>query len=86
MFGYKTKQEGTLVFEDVNSRLIFRDKTQHELFSIPYASVSQVFADTQSRQPAAASVISQVPVPYGLNLPAKFIRESSIFDVAVLRR
>lgn len=75
VFGFRKKQTGTLRFDDLNSRLIFRNDKEQELFSIPYSSVSQAFADTQARRPAAASVISQIPVPYGLNIPAAFIKK-----------
>ncbi|MGH9881613.1 MAG: energy transducer TonB [Pyrinomonadaceae bacterium] len=75
VLGYGKKQDGTLVFDDANNRLVFKDKHQKELFPIPYAAVAQAFADTQARRPAAASVISAIPVPYGLNLPARFIKK-----------
>jgi TonB family protein len=75
VFGYNKKQDGTLVFDDLNSRLVFKNKQQKEVLSIPYQTVSQAFADTQARRPAAASVISAIPVPYGLNIPAAFIKK-----------
>jgi protein TonB len=37
--------------------------------------VAQAFADTQSRRPTAATVVSHLPVPYGLNLPAMLIKK-----------
>src|SRR6266478_2892479 len=46
VFGYNKVQDGTLVFEDVNSRLVFRNQKGKEVFSIPYSSISQEFADT----------------------------------------
>ncbi len=74
IFGYNQKQDGTLNFDDVNSRLLFRNKQGKEALSIPYASVLSIFADTQSRRPTAASVIGSA-VPYGLGLPALFIKK-----------
>ncbi|HEY0546580.1 MAG TPA: energy transducer TonB [Pyrinomonadaceae bacterium] len=74
IFGYNQKQEGTLNFDDVNSRLVFRNKQGKEALSIPYASVLSAFADTQARRPTAASVIGSA-VPYGLGLPALFIKK-----------
>jgi TonB family protein len=75
VFGYNKKQDGTLVFDDLNNRLVFKNKQQKEVLSIPYETVSQAFADTQARRPTAASVISAIPVPYGLNIPAAFIKK-----------
>jgi hypothetical protein len=72
--GYRQKMDGYLFFDDVNSRLVFKDKQQKEIFSIPYDSVMSAFADTQSRRPTAATVIGS-NVPYGLGLPALLIRK-----------
>lgn len=72
---YRKKQDGFLVFEDTNHRLVFKNKQQKELLFIPYSAVNQIYADTQSRRPTAASVVSAIPVPYGLNFPARFIKK-----------
>jgi hypothetical protein len=74
VFGYRQKMDGFLFFDDVNSRLVFKDKQQKEMFSIPYDAVSSAFADTQSRRPTAATVIGS-SVPYGLGLPALLIKK-----------
>jgi hypothetical protein len=73
--GYMKKQDGTLTFDDTNRRLLFRDKQQKELLFIPYDAVVAAYPDTQSRRPTAATVVSAIPVPYGLNLPARFIKK-----------
>ncbi|HLA11128.1 MAG TPA: TonB family protein [Pyrinomonadaceae bacterium] len=75
VFGYNKKQDGVLEFDDINNRLVFRNKQRKELISIPYHSVNQAFADTQARRPTAATVVSAIPVPYGLNIPAAFIKK-----------
>lgn len=67
IFGYNKKQEGTLNFDDVNSRLVFRNTTNKEVLFIPYSAVSQEFADTQANRPKSASILGSVPVPYGVN-------------------
>src|SRR5882672_10242994 len=71
IFGYSKTMEGTLSFDDTNQRLLFR-KDQKELFFIPYNAVTSAFADTQKRQPKAASILSGVPLIYAL--PAHFIK------------
>ncbi len=73
--GYTKKQEGTLVFDDTNQRLVFRNKEQKEVLFIPYDAVIAAYPDTKSGQPKAASVIGSIPVPYGANLPARFIKK-----------
>jgi hypothetical protein len=71
VFGYRNTMEGTLMFDDTNKRLLFKDKQPPKEISIPYEAIVQAFADTHKRQPAAATVASQVPL-YGI--PAHFIR------------
>ena len=71
IFGYNKTMEGTLSFDDTNQRLLFR-KDQKELFFIPYNAVTSAFADTQKRQPKAATIMGGIPSIY--SLPAHFIK------------
>jgi len=64
VFGYRKVMEGTLTFDDTNERLLFRNEQQKEVFFIPYANVTQEFADTQSRRPKAATILGSVPGVY----------------------
>ena len=73
VFGYRNTMEGTLALDDENSRLLFKDKKTAKQIHIPYAAVTSAFADTQKRQPAAATVASQVPLIYVPN-PAHWIK------------
>jgi hypothetical protein len=75
IFAYNKKQTGTLTFDDVNKRLVFRNKEQQEYLSLPYASVQGAFADTRSRRPTGATVVGSLPLPYGANIPALFIKK-----------
>ena len=72
VFGYTKTMEGTLTFDDVNNRLLFKDKKPPKEISIPYESITSAFADTQKRQPAAATVAGHIPSIY--SLPARFIK------------
>lgn len=73
VFGYNKTMEGSLSFDDNNQRLVFRNKENKEVFPIPYESITSAFADTQKRQPKAATVASAVPLIYAL--PAHFIKK-----------
>ena len=72
VLGHNNTMEGTLTFDDNGERLVFKNKEQKEVLFIPYAAVTSAFADTQKRQPAAATVASNVPHIYAL--PARFIK------------
>ena len=75
ILGYK-KQTGWLSFDDLNDRLVFKDKNQRELFSISYDALLAAWADTKSRTSPAGQVIAGV-VPYGLGLPALLMRSKT---------
>ena len=72
VFGYNKTMEGMLTFDDVNNRLHFKDKKPPKEISIPYDAIVSAFADTQKRQPKAATVASAIPLIYAL--PAHFIK------------
>ena len=72
VFGYTKTMEGTLILDDDNNRLLFKDKKPPKEISIPYEAIASAFADTQKRRPTAATVASAVPLIYAL--PAHFIK------------
>ena len=72
VFGYTKTMEGTLIFDDENKRLLFKDKKPPKEISIPYEALTSAFADTKKVQPAAATVAGHVPSLY--SLPARFIK------------
>jgi hypothetical protein len=72
VFGFTKTMEGTLTFDDLNNRLLFKDKKPPKEISIPYDAITSAFADTQKRQPAAATVASAIPTIF--TLPARFIK------------
>jgi hypothetical protein len=72
VFGYHKTMEGTLILDDANQRLLFKDRKTPKEIHIPYDAIASAFADTQKRRPAAATVISHIPVIFAL--PAHFIK------------
>lgn len=72
VFGYNKKMDGTITFDDANSRLLFRNKYQQEVFSIPYSAVASAFADTKSKRPIAADIASRASI---FGLPALLIKK-----------
>ncbi len=72
VFGHNKTMNGTLSFDDTNQRLLFRNKQQKEVLFIPYDAVTSAFADTQKRQPAAATVASHIP--FYIGIPFGFIK------------
>ena len=71
VFGYNKKMEGTLNFDDINQRLVFRNEKQKEILFVPYNAITGAYGDTHSVQPAAATVASHIPY---IGLPASIIK------------
>ena len=61
VFGYRNTMDGTLMFDDENNRLLFKDNKPPKEITIPYAAINSAYADTQKKRPAAATVASNVP-------------------------
>jgi len=78
VFGYTKTMDGTLTFDDVNNRLLFKDKTPPKEISIPYAAITSAFSDTQKKQPAAATVASHIPYGSAAGLIKKKVRYLTI--------
>lgn len=72
ILGYRKKMDGTLSLDDPNRRVLFRDQSRREVFSIPYDSITSAFADTQSKRPTATNVLGGLSI---YTLPAKLIKK-----------
>jgi hypothetical protein len=71
VFGYNKKMDGTLSFDDMNQRLVFRNDKQKEILFVPYNAVTGAYGDTHAVRPAAASIASNIPY---VGLPAGLIK------------
>lgn len=63
LFGFSEKQKGTLNFDDVNERIVFRNKDKKEVFALPYKSFLVVYPDSRSVRSTAGTVGSVIPLP-----------------------
>jgi hypothetical protein len=73
--GFPQKMDGTIHFDQINERLVFRNVNNKEVLSVPYKAMTIIYADTKSKRPTAATVAGSVPLPYGLNIPAWFVKK-----------
>ena len=71
LVGFSKKMTGTLSFDDMNQRLVFRNEANKELLSIPYSAIVSAYPDTQSRTSTTASVIGTV-VPFASLIKTKY--------------
>jgi hypothetical protein len=62
MYGFQKKIDGSLKFDDINERLVFRGKDEKEVFGIPYDSVLILFPSEQSVTTTTGNVIKNIPI------------------------
>ncbi len=63
LFGYHEKISGSLRFDDENSRLVFLNKDNKEMFGIPYDSVLVVYPNSNKVTTTTGNVIRHIPLP-----------------------
>jgi len=73
MYGYGKKMDGTLKFDDTNSRLVFYGEDQKELFGIPYEAFTVIYPQSKAVTSTTGNVVKWIPLP-GAGL-AGFIKE-----------
>jgi len=78
------KQDGFLSFDDLNRRVVFKNKEQRELFSLSFDALLAAWPDTKSQTSTAGRVLAGT-VPYGLGLPALLMKDKSRFLVLQYR-
>ena len=63
VFGFDKKEEGTLMFDDENQRLVFLGEDGKEKFGIPYDALLVVSPSQKSVTSTAGNVIKYIPLP-----------------------
>ncbi|MEP6923618.1 MAG: hypothetical protein ABI954_04060 [Pyrinomonadaceae bacterium] len=75
LFGYDKKTKGTLTYDDLNKRFVFRNVENKEIFGLPYKSLMVIYGSSKSVRPTAATVASAIPSIYAI--PFGFIRSKN---------
>lgn len=63
MFGFDEKTEGTLKFDDENSRVVFFGKDDKEQFALPYDTLLYVSPHSKSVTSNTGNVVRNIPLP-----------------------
>ena len=63
MFGFNERLNGTLKFDDANSRLVFYGQDEKELFGIPYDALLVIYPQSKSVTSTTGNVVKNVPLP-----------------------
>lgn len=84
IFGYNEKEKGQLKFDDMNERLVFFDKNNRELFSIPYKAMLVISPSTRKVQSGTGRTISAIPV-MGAGIGGSFLKKKKNYMVIQFR-
>jgi len=79
MFGYSTREVGTLKFDDDNLRLVFYGADKKEKFSINYEDLNVIYPQSKSVTSTTGTVVSHIPLP-GAGL-GSYIKEKRLYLV-----
>src|SRR5689334_17243754 len=79
MYGFGKKTDGTLKFDDANSRIVFYGEDKKELFGVPYSALLVIYPQSQSVTSTTGNVVKNIPLP-GAALGG-FIREKRSYLV-----
>ena len=63
MFGFSERVEGTLKFDDANSRIVFYGQDEKEKFGIPYDALLVIYPQSKSVTSTTGNVVKNVPLP-----------------------
>ena len=63
MFGFSERLNGTLKFDDANSRVVFYGQDEKELFGIPYDALLVIYPQSKSVTSTTGNVVKNVPLP-----------------------
>ncbi len=74
IFGFSKSEHGTVAFDDINERLIFKGEDGKERFSIPYSTIQVVFPSQNKVQSGAGRAVGAVPIP-GAGIAGMFMKK-----------
>lgn len=63
MYGFSKKMNGTLKFDDANSRIVFYGEDKKELFGVPYSALLVIYPQSQSVTSTTGNVVRNIPLP-----------------------
>ena len=81
MYGFSKKMNGTLKFDDANSRIVFYGEDKKELFGVPYSALLVIYPQSQSVTSTTGNVVKNIPLP-GAALGG-FIKEKRSYLVVI---
>lgn len=80
LFGFSKKENGTVAFDNINERLIFKGKANKERFSIPYSAILVVFPSQTKVRSTTGKVVSAIPIA-GAGIAGMFMKKKKNYLV-----
>ncbi len=80
IYGFSSKEKGTLNFDTINERLIFSGKDGKERFSIAYDSILVVYPSQKKVRSGTGRAVGAIPVP-GASIGGLFMKKKKNYLV-----
>lgn len=80
IFGFSKSEHGTVAFDDINERLIFKGEDGKERFSVPYESIKVVYPSQKKVQSGAGRAVGAAPIP-GAGIAGMFMKKKKNYLV-----
>lgn len=80
LFGFSSREKGTLKFDDANQRIVFYDDENKELFSLNYDSMLVVAPSSKKVQSGTGRTLGAIPIP-GAGLGGSFLKKKKNYLV-----
>lgn len=80
LYGFSKKEHGTIAFDDINERLIFKSEEGKERFSLPYNTILVVYPSQIKVRSGTGRVIGAAPIP-GAGIAGMFMKKKKNYLV-----
>ena len=80
LFGFSKKEKGTVAFDNINERLIFKGKDGKERFSLPYSAIEVVYPSKKRVRSTGGKVVGALPLP-GAGIAGLFMKKKQNYLV-----
>ncbi len=80
IFGFSKSEHGTVAFDDINERLIFKGEDGKERFSVPYETIMVVYPSQKKVQSGTGRAVGAAPLP-GASIAGMFMKKKKNYLV-----
>jgi hypothetical protein len=80
LYGFSKSEHGTVAFDDINERLIFKGEDGKERFSLPYNTILIVYPSQTKVRSGTGRAVGALPIP-GAGIAGMFMKKKKNYLV-----